>query len=76
MESVLTGAWVERPRLPAVLRWVGVMFGSVVPGSVRIPGGDGRTYSAPMPAAVSSGWLARLPVVEEPGRDVPRRGRP
>lgn len=75
VESVLTGqAWVERPRLPALLRWVGVMFGSAFPGSVRIPGGDGRTYSAPLPAAVSSGWLAGLPVVEGTGGTGRRAG--
>ncbi|WP_258724970.1 hypothetical protein [Cellulomonas sp. NS3] len=77
VESVLTGqAWVEQPRIPALLRWVGVMFGSAFPGTVRIPGGDGRTYAAPLPAAVSSGWLSRLPVVEEPGRERRRRERP
>lgn len=77
VESVLTGqAWVERPRLPALLRWVGVMFGSAFPGSVRIPGGGDRTYTAALPAAVSSAWLARLPVVEEPGRDARRWPRP
>lgn len=77
VESALTGqAWIERPRLPPLLRWVGVMFGSAFPGSVHIPGGDERTYSAPLPAAVSSGWLARLPSIEEPGRDARRWHRP
>jgi hypothetical protein len=76
VESVLTGrAWLERPRLGVLGQWFAVMLSAAFPGSVRIPAEGGRVYSTPVIGAVSSGWLARLPVVEGPRRADRRGGR-
>ncbi|MFS0699301.1 hypothetical protein AB6N24_04940 [Cellulomonas sp. 179-A 4D5 NHS] len=77
VESVLTGqAWIERPRVPALLRWLPVLLGSAFAGSVRVPGRGERVYGAPIQSAISSGWVAGLPVVEEHGATRRRGGRP